>query len=106
MLNRQEKKEFEVKKGLDSLVCNKNKRVVTVNEPVVVILKNGQNVSGVLANVGPSSITLRVSGYEYTNTGIEYTQKLILIKDIDEFMDGFEDDADKIDWKLYSEALW
>jgi len=99
-----EDKEFEHKKGLDSLVHTPSGEFITVNDDVTITLTNNLILSGVLAYVGPSSIIVRISDYEYEDTGVHYQQSLVLIKDIKEIHSSGKS-KDEIDWQMYYEAM-
>jgi hypothetical protein len=97
-------KEFELKRGLDSLVATKTGKSISVNDDVTITLVNNETLHGILTYVGVSSVIIRTSDYEYSETGASYQQALILIKDIkDIFTSGKSDD--EIDWRMYSEAI-
>jgi hypothetical protein len=65
-----EVKPFEHKKGLDSLVSNSSGEFITVNDEVIITLTNNEELHGILSYVGPSSIIVRTSDYEYESTGV------------------------------------
>lgn len=101
--NNKKESNFTVR-SVPMLIDRKEKNKIYVGDYAHLGLSNNIMESGKILSITSKTITLLISDYEYTETGAEYTAKLILLRDI-ESIDKADIETKEIDWSKYSEGM-